>query len=100
MALLHRLEISARGPGAALLGTARWWRGIVPFTHLAREGAHDSHHRTARIAGRTRRRGGCVAARGARAAADDAGDRLFEQRFARVRYVPTDGPSAGAERNW
>jgi len=68
MALLHRLEISARGPGAALLGTARWWRGIVPFTHLARKGAHDSHHRTARIAGRTRRRGGCVAARGARAA--------------------------------
>src|SRR5262249_45452074 len=27
-----------RAPGAALLGTARSWRGIVPFTHLAREG--------------------------------------------------------------
>src|SRR5215831_10143710 len=25
-------------PGAALLGTARSWRGIVPSTHLAREG--------------------------------------------------------------
>src|SRR5262245_31757422 len=25
-------------PGAAPLGTARWWRGIVPFTHLTREG--------------------------------------------------------------
>src|SRR5262249_25723549 len=25
-------------PGAALLGTARSWRGIVAFTHLAREG--------------------------------------------------------------
>src|SRR5215472_6175990 len=25
-------------PGAALLGTARPWRGIVSFTHLAREG--------------------------------------------------------------
>jgi len=25
-------------PDAALLGTARSWRGIVPFTHLAREG--------------------------------------------------------------
>src|SRR5215831_4821076 len=25
-------------PGAALLGTARSWRAIVPFTHLAREG--------------------------------------------------------------
>src|SRR6516162_7091573 len=32
-------------------------------------GAYDSHHRTAEIAGRTRRRGGGVAARGARAAA-------------------------------
>src|SRR5262245_13740679 len=48
-------------PGAALLGTALSWRGIVPFTHLAR------HPRTAGIAGRTWRRGG-VAARGARAA--------------------------------
>ena len=26
------------GAVAALLGTARSWRGIVPFTHLAREG--------------------------------------------------------------
>src|SRR5262249_23745589 len=25
-------------PGTVLLGTARSWRGIVPFTHLAREG--------------------------------------------------------------
>ena len=32
-------------------------------------GAYDGHHRTAGIAGRTRRRGGRVAARGARAAA-------------------------------
>src|SRR5215468_12762858 len=31
-------------------------------------GAYDSHHRTTGIAGRTRRRGGCVAARGGRAA--------------------------------
>src|SRR5262245_6482275 len=42
--------------------TARWWRGIVRFTHLAREGgAYDSHHRAAGIAGRTRRRGGVAA---------------------------------------
>src|SRR5262249_60408577 len=34
-------------------------------------GAYDSHHRTAGIAGRTRRRGGGVAARGGRAAAGD-----------------------------
>src|SRR5262245_61736078 len=38
-------------------------------------GAYDSHHRTAGIAGRTRRRGGRVVARGARAAAGDADDR-------------------------
>src|SRR6516164_4291144 len=31
-------------------------------------GAYDSHHRTAEIAGRTRRRGGCVAAHSTRAA--------------------------------
>src|SRR5262249_27085313 len=37
-------------------------------------GAYDSHHRTAGIAGRTRRRSGRIAARGARAAAGDAGD--------------------------
>src|SRR5262249_20314137 len=73
-----------------------WYRFIyAPRTG----GAYDSHHWTAGIAGRTRRRGGRVAAGGARAAAA-AGARLFEQRFARVRYVPTDGPSAGAGRNW
>src|SRR6516162_9074785 len=27
----------ARATGAALLGTVGLWRGIVPFTHLARE---------------------------------------------------------------
>src|SRR5215831_2479709 len=36
-------------------------------------GAYDSHHRTAGIAGRTRRGGSRVAARSARAAAGDAG---------------------------
>ena len=41
-------------------------------------GAYDGHHRTAEIAGCTRRRGGCVAARGARATtrADAAGLRF------------------------
>src|SRR5262249_14377162 len=44
---------------------AAWYRCFyAPRTG----GAYDSHHRTAGIAGRTRRRGGCVAARGARAA--------------------------------
>src|SRR6516225_10168230 len=32
------LEPAPPTPGAALLGTARSCRGIVPFTHLAREG--------------------------------------------------------------
>src|SRR6516162_5196879 len=41
-------------------------------------GAYDSHHRTAGIAGRTRRRGSRVAARGARAAGGDAGDWIHE----------------------
>src|SRR5262249_7868267 len=44
-------------------------------------GAYDSHHRTAGIAGCTRRRGGRMAARGARAAADDAGDRISPHCF-------------------
>src|SRR5262249_23719193 len=33
-----RRSVAQPSPGAALLGTARSWRGIVPFTHLAREG--------------------------------------------------------------
>ena|SRR5437016_13521239 len=39
---------------------ARSWRGIVAYAPRA-EGAYDSHHRTAGIAGRTRRCGGGVA---------------------------------------
>src|SRR5215471_12216787 len=39
-------------------------------------GAYDSHHRTAGIAGRTRRCSGGVAARGVGAAASDAGGRV------------------------
>src|SRR5215831_11957325 len=44
-----------------------------PSLYAPRTGAYDSHHRTAGIAGCTRRRGGRVAAHGARAAARDAG---------------------------
>src|SRR5262249_48344093 len=48
-----------------------WYR----FLYAPRTGgAYDSHHRTAGIAGRTRRRGGCMAAQGARAADRDAVD--------------------------
>src|SRR5262249_55149215 len=49
-----------------------WYR----FLYAPRTGgAYDSHHRTAGIAGCTRRRGS-VAARGARAAAGNAGRRI------------------------
>src|SRR5262249_31053990 len=56
--------------GCRAVRTALSWRGILPFTHPRTGGAHDSLHRTAGIAGRTRRRGR-VAARGARAASRD-----------------------------
>src|SRR5262249_26101892 len=62
----------------ATMKTARSWRDIVPFYAPRTGGAYDSHHRTAGIAGRTRRRGGRVAARGARAAIGDAGGRVSE----------------------
>src|SRR5262245_53924353 len=50
-----------------------WYRSLyAPRTG----GAYDSHYRTARIAGCTRRRGSGVAARGAGAAVGDAGGRV------------------------
>jgi hypothetical protein len=45
-------------------------------------GAYDSHHRTAGVAGRTRRRGRSVAARGACAAGGNAGDWMPQQGVA------------------
>src|SRR6516225_3673264 len=61
---VKRTSISdCRPRHAALLGTARAWCGILPFTHLATGGAYDSHHRTAGVAGCTRRRGCRVALR-------------------------------------
>src|SRR5262247_3498258 len=69
--------------------TARLWRGILPFTPRP-EGAYDTHHRTARIAGRTQRRGG-LAAHGACAAAADAGDRIHERALAGGFRAPRRG---------
>src|SRR5215472_19112228 len=46
------------------------------------EGSHGKPHRTTKILSHARRRGGCVAARGARARAN-AGDRIPPQRVAR-----------------
>src|SRR6516164_2651520 len=61
-------EIEATGILPSLnVKTARSWRATVPYAPRT-GGAYDSRHRTAGIAGRTRRRGGRVAARGARAA--------------------------------
>src|SRR5262245_10365729 len=55
--------------------TARLRRAIVSLYAPRTGGAYDSHHRTAGIAGRTRRRGGGLAAPGARADEADAADR-------------------------
>src|SRR5262245_20937026 len=66
-------------PGVALLGTVRAWRGIVPFTHLAREG-----RMTVTIGLSHARRCGCMAARGAGAAAARA---CAAHRGADARYV-------------
>jgi len=63
------LACAPPSPGAALLGQHAG--GVVSLPYAPRaEGAYDSHHRTAGIAGRTRRRGRGVAARGASAAAE------------------------------
>jgi len=54
-----------------------WYRSLyAPRTG----GAYDSHHRTAGIAGCTRRRNGGLAARGAGAASGGAGDRFLHAR--------------------
>src|SRR5262249_41699265 len=47
-------------------------------------GAYDSHHRTAGVAGRTRRRGGRLAARGARSKATVCGGSAFSWDSART----------------
>ena len=73
-----------RAPRPRRVRTARSWRGIVPFTHLARGGAYDSHHRTAGIAGRTRRRSGRVAARGAAPLAGSMTNFTAPSRMARL----------------
>ena len=51
------------------------YRGVLSFRSEAREAPGSE---TARVHHAARRRGGCVAARGARAAAGDAGDRLSQ----------------------
>src|SRR5262249_26324737 len=69
------------------------------LTHLAREGAYDSHLRTAEVARRARRRGGRVAARGARAAAGDAHGRVRHRSLIRLCHGPQTGVSPGLARS-
>src|SRR5262245_47350905 len=85
------------------------WCGILPLTHLATGGAYDSHHRTAGIAGRTRRRGRGLAGRGAGAAVGaDAAHRRASLIGAPITLrrigdipAPGGGPVGGAgERIW
>src|SRR5262249_44123686 len=56
--------------------TARSWRGIVALYAPRTGGAYDSQHRTAGIAGRTRRGCRCLVVRCARAATGDAVGRV------------------------
>ena len=94
------MAVEAGGPacrparaGCHAVRTARSWRGIVAFTHPRAGGAYDSHHRTAEIACRTRRRDG-VAARGARAAGGNARDRpsdYFEALRSELEYLWAQG---------
>ena len=58
-----------------LLETARSWRGILVFTHLAREGRMTVTIDGGELLAALGRRGCRVAARGAGAAAGDAHDR-------------------------
>src|SRR5215468_9424639 len=79
----HHRDRSGSNQHSALLEwqdytVVAWYRSLyAPRTG----GAYDSHHRTAGIAGRTRRRGCGVAARGAGAAAGDAGGRVARERI-------------------
>jgi hypothetical protein len=80
------LEIKTPRPRRVLRDStlAAWYRSpYAPRTG----GAYDSHHRTAGIAGRTRRGGSGVAARGARAAAGAAGYRMAARGTTRTATV-------------
>src|SRR6266478_9703656 len=56
-----RSEAESSGvPALPNVKTARRWRGIVALYAPRAGGAYDSHHRTAGIAGCTRRRGAAV----------------------------------------
>src|SRR5262249_12779328 len=70
-----------------------WYRSLyAPRTG----GAYDSHHRTAGIAGCTRRRGGGVAARGASAAGGQAADRMSDSLIA-ANLTRITGPALSVQ---
>src|SRR5262249_56162003 len=58
------------GGGGGVRGHHGWGVVPCPLRHARTGGAYDGHHRTAGIAGRTRRRGGGLAAGGARTAVE------------------------------
>src|SRR5262249_9451284 len=65
------------------------------ITHPRTGGAHDSHHQTAGIAGRTWRRCGRVAAHGARAAAGEGTHHsVSRRRVTRISMMPVMKSSA------
>jgi hypothetical protein len=79
MCKLRKVDANKASHLAFLERGAAWYPSLyAPRTG----GAHDSHHWTAGIAGRTRRRGGGMAARGARAAGDAADHRIFGREHA------------------
>src|SRR5437899_12363543 len=64
-------------PALPNVKTARRWRGIVALYAPRAGGAYDSHHRTAGIAGCTRRRGAAVWPLAAAAASEGRARGLF-----------------------
>src|SRR5262249_11491688 len=95
--LVFRLERSLSCRSPAPLRTARSWHGIFPFTHPRTGGAHDGHHRTAGIAGRSRRRSG-VAALGGAAVWPLAAHGQQPAKLPTVGFIGSDSPDAYTDR--
>src|SRR5262245_28371937 len=73
------------------------YRGVLSFRLEAREGPGSE---PAQVHHAARRRGGGVAARGARAADDVAGSRVAEQWRVQRARAPAGRISPGSDREW